>query len=295
LLVIPLSGDEVDPSDEAIPPVEDIPPPPGPPLDPGTGTGPDVVPVVLEAAFPEIRRLKAIGSALFVGAGLSAIAPALLEGEVTSSPSFLSLVVLACAGIAISLAGLFTSVTRRIAAWMGPALLVASAAVNPLGANLGDIPPTDMVFAFTFAITWLLAVEHLHAIMRFVELGGYITRQRLTSFRLSSVVNHFQLYGAGMAGLIIVVTAIVVVGIPWVLEKGGNQVFGRSVELGSVFGIAIAAAIVFTLAGMILVFIRSVLPQRVDVEQVAYSRDRMEDMIRGSQVMETQEGDQGLT
>ena len=143
--------------------------------------------------------------------------------------------------------------------------------------------------AFLFAVAWLLGVEHMHAVHRFVELGAYVARQRLTTFRLSSVVNHFQLYGVGMVALILLVTAIVVIGVPWVFAQGGTETFGRSAELSSVYGIGIAAAVVFTLSAMILVFLRSIMPQRVDVERVAYSRDRIDDMIRGSRVMEAAE------
>jgi len=119
-----------------------------------------------------------------------------------------------------------------------------------------------------------------------VELGAYVTRQRLTTFSLGGIVNHFQVYGIGLVSIITVVTAIVVVGVPWVFGAGSSGTFARSVELASVFGIALAATVVFTLSALILVFVRSVMPQRVEVERVAYSRDRMEDMLRSSQLIE---------
>jgi hypothetical protein len=189
----------------------------------------------------------------------------------------------------VSTVGLFVPTTRRLAMFLGPGLLVGAVATNPIGATLDEIAFEELLLAFVFALTWLLGVEHMHAVHRFVELGAYVARQRLTTFRLSSVVNHFQLYGLGMIALILLVTTIVVIGVPWVFAQGGTETFGRSAELSSVFGIGIAAAVVFTLSAMILVFLRSIIPQRIDVERVAYSRDRIDDMIRGSRVMEATE------
>lgn len=252
--------------------------------------GPTTVQVDVEAAFPEIRRLKALGAVLFIVAGISAALPIMLmagSGEAFGTRALVALG-LAVAGIAVGIVGLLSPGLRRPSLWLAPALLVAAAAAGTPGLSLDDIPPLELVLAFAFAISLILAVEHLHAVMRFIELGAYITRKRLTSFRLSSVVDHFQIYGFGLIALIAMVTAIVVVGIPWVFSQGSDATLGRSVELASVFGVALAAAVVFTLSSIILVFIRSVMPQRVEVERVAYSRDRMEEMIRGPQSLGSQ-------
>jgi hypothetical protein len=240
----------------------------------------------VESVFPEIMRLKVLGSILFVVAGATAVLPAFLVGPGMDSPVTVAALVLAVAGGAVSVAGLFAPSGRRVAIFLGPGLLVGAVASNPIGATLDQIAYEELLLAFLFALTWLLGVEHMHAVHRFVELGAYVARQRLTTFRLSSVVNHFQLYGMGMIALILLVTIIVVIGVPWVFAQGGTETFGRSAELSSVFGIGIAAAVVFTLSAMILVFLRSIIPQKVDVERVAYSRDRIDDMIRGSRVME---------
>jgi hypothetical protein len=243
--------------------------------------------VVLETAFPEVRRLKAIGAVLFSLSAVFALLPTIMAGEGFSTTRGVTSLVLAVGGAAAGIAGLASPTVRRSSMFLGPGLLLAAVAVNPVGTSLDTVPGIELVSALAFAAAWLLAVEHLHAVSRFVELGSYIARQRITSFRLSSVVNHFQVYGAGMAALILMVTAIVVVAVPWAFAQGSNQVFGRSAELASVFGIGISAAVVFTIAGMILVFIRTVMPQRVEVQSVAYSRDRLEDMLRGSLVLET--------
>jgi hypothetical protein len=245
--------------------------------------------VNVEAQFPEIRRLKAIGAALFIVAGISATLPIILlpgpQGGL-GTRALLSLG-LAVTGTAIGVAGLLSPGLRRSSIWSAPAVLVAAAATGSPGISLDSIPPMELALAFAFALSVLLAVEHLHAVMRFVDLGAYIARQRLTAFRLSSVVDHFQVYGTGLIVLIGMVTAIVVVGVPWVFSQGVDPTLARSVELASVLGVALAAAVVFTLSALILVFVRSVIPQRVEVETVAYSRDRMEEMIGGSQQIET--------
>jgi hypothetical protein len=276
-------------TDTAAPPVDDEAPTPPPTADVKKPS----MSIPLEAAFPEILRLKVVGSILFIVAGATAVLPAFLVGPGMGSPVTLVALALAAAGTAVSTAGLLAPGARRVAMLLGPGLLVAAVAANPIGATLDRITLEELLFAFIFAVTWLLGVEHMHAVLRFVELGAYVARQRLTTFRLSSVVNHFQLYGMGMVALILLVSVIVVVGVPWVFAQGGSETFGRSSELSSVFGIGIAAAVVFTLSAMILVFLRSVIPHRVDVERVAYSRDRIDDMLRGSQVMEAAEGSRG--
>jgi hypothetical protein len=242
----------------------------------------------VEARFPEIARLKASGSAMFVVAALTAVAPLFLQGSAPLEGGRTLLApALASAGAAVGIAGLLAPAARRTALLLAPMVLVAAAAAAARGASLDTIPPLELALGFAFAASWLLAMEHLHALGRFVELGAYITRQRLTTFSLGGVVNHFQVYGAGLVAIIAVVAAVVVVGVPWVFAAGSTGTFARSVELNSVFGVALAAAVVFTLSALILVFVRSVMPQRLDVERVAYSRDRMEDMLRSSQLVDS--------
>lgn len=247
----------------------------------------DKVSIDVEGRFPEIRRLKATGAILLILAGLTAVLPMFLLGDGLGSglPSIIA-ISLAVAGIVVGVAGLYAPTLRGPGTMVGPTLLIAAAATGTLGAALDDIPLAELLLAFVFGASWLLAVEHMHAVTRFVELGAYVTRQRLTTFSLGGVVNHFQVYGIGLIGIIAVVTAVVVIGVPWVFAAGSSGTFARSVELNSVFGIALAAAVVFTLSALILVFIRSVMPQRVEVEKVAYSRDTLEDMLRSSKLIE---------
>jgi hypothetical protein len=250
------------------------------------------VSVDVEGRFPEIGRLKASGAVAFILTGLTVVLPLLLLGDgAIGEPRALLAMALAASGVALGVAGLMSPSLRSVAILVAPLLLVAASAAGTLGASMETIPHLELAMAFVFAASWILAVEHLHALGRFVELGAYVTRQRLTSFSLGGVIDHFQVYGVGIVAVISAVTAVVVVGVPWVFSKGSSGIFARSVELNSVFGIALAAGVVFTLSALILVFVRSVLPQRVDVERVAYSRDTMEDMLRSSQLIER--GDEG--
>jgi hypothetical protein len=245
------------------------------------------VSIDVEGRFPEIRRLKVSGAILFLLAGVTAVLPLLLlEGGLGTDPQALLALALAAAGIVVGIAGLMSPSLRGPSIWVAPVLLIAAAAAGAMGASLDTIPPLELVMAFVFAASWLLAVEHLHAVGRFVELGAYVTRQRLTTFSLGGVVDHFQIYGVGLVAIIMTTASVVIVGVPWVFARGSSGTFARSVELNSIFGIALAATVVFTLSALILVFVRSVVPQRVEVERVAYSRDRMEDMLRSSQLIE---------
>ena len=200
----------------------------------------DLVAIDVEDAFPEILRLKVAGGALFAMAGTFAILPTILVGPGLGSLAAVASLGPAVAGSATGVASLASPAVRRVASVVGPGLLLAAVAVDPVGTSLDAIPPLEMLLAFGFAITWLLAIEHVHAVSRFVELGSYMTRQRLSTFQLSSVVNHFTLYGLGMVGLIVLVASVVVLGVPWAFGQGSDPIFGSSAELSSVFGIAIA-------------------------------------------------------
>jgi hypothetical protein len=264
-------------SSGAVPPVE-------------TPEGERTVPVNVDEVFRELRYLKALGVAFFVLTGVAAILPGFLLQDSGSGPTALTLanIVTAVAGSAVGALGILVKGLRRVATFAGPALLLGAATVSPIGMSLDRIPELELILAFMYAVFWLLSVEYILALRRFSELGGHVVSQRLTNFDLGGVVNHFIVYGLGVVGIIASVTALVALFVPYAFSLGSNEVFNQSVELGSIWGVAIASAVVFCLSAMILTLARSVVPTKEDVESVAYSRAHMEDMLMGSRVIDLQ-------
>ena len=265
-------------------------------LGPETGpAGPGEAPSEAADLGPrrETSTIKAIGSAFAVAAAVSLVLPGLLAapGEAASDLERLANLALASAGAAVCVGGMLVPRARRAAVLAGPAILVLAAAASPVRASLGRPDPIVLASALAFAVAWLLTVEHMHALMRFGRLGAYAKRMRLGELDLGGVMRHFVTLGLGIAAIVLAVTALVVLAVPWAIEMTSGAVLSRSAELPSVFGIAIASAVVFGLSAIILTLKGQIAPATTEVERVAYSRGSMEEMLRGSRVLgSVQEG-----
>ncbi len=259
----------------------------GPWTDPDEGAVGEDTPAQEDPGPPEsalgggLGRLKALGTAFAVVAALAVVLPGAVASEAEVSAPLVRLlnVGFAASGAAVSVGGILVPQVRRRALLVGPGLLVAAAAASPVRAVLGGVPPQELTAAFLFAASWLLTVEHMHALVRFSELGRYASRQRLSGLDLGGVVGHFIAYGLGLAALIVVVTALVALAVPWAIAETSNAVLANSTELSTVWGIALASAIVFGIGGLILTFKGWLLSDDLDVERVPYSRRSIEEML----------------
>jgi hypothetical protein len=200
----------------------------------------------------------------------------------------------------------------------------------------------DIILSLAFAVSWFLAVEYLHALTRFVEVGEMAIKRRLSNFNLSGVVKHFLGWGFLMLGIIILVTLGVIGLVPlmgnafWTmialggmliivgtlgtifllmqenLTQGmlfavaayvpgvviivaavvfieGEGIIGDSAELWSVFGIAMAAAVIFTMLGLILTVWYTFSEGVARVEKVEYSREKLQEMLASGQVLDLED------
>ena len=215
------------------------------------------------------------------------VLPGLLAapGEAASDVERLANLALAAAGAAVCVAGMLVPGARRAAIFVGPALLVLAAAEGPVRTSLDRPPAIELASALAFAVAWLLTVEHMHALMRFGRLGAYASRLRLGELDLGGVMRHFVAFGLGVAGIALAVTALVALAVPWAIEMTSGAVLSRSADLPSVYGIALASAVVFGLSALILMLKGQIAPPATEVERVAYSMGSMEEMLRGSRVL----------
>jgi hypothetical protein len=298
------------------------------------------VTVNVEQVFSEIFMVKILGVLFFVLAGVLAFLPSFLAGEEITT--ILPAMLLGVIGMVFGIIGFFVRSLRKWMILLAPALLIAAVAVRPLTSAVGSLDTMDIILSLAFAASWFLAVEYLHAITRFVEVGEMAIKRRLTNFNLSGVVKHFLGWGFLMLGIIILVTLGVIGLVPlmgdafWTmialggmliivgtlgtifllmqenLTQGmlfavaayvpgvviivaavvfieGEGIIGDSAELWSVFGIAMAAAVIFTMLGLILTVWYTFAEGVSRVEKVEYSREKLQEMLASGQVLDLED------
>lgn len=297
--------------------------------------------VNVEQVFSEIFMVKILGMLFFVLAGVLAFLPALLTGEEITT--ILPSLILGVVGMLFGIIGLFVRSLRKWLIYLAPALLIAAVAVRPLNSAVGSLDTMEIILGLAFAVSWFLAVEYLHALTRFVEVGEMAIKRRLSNFNLSGVVKHFLGWGFLMLGIIILVTLGVIGLVPlmgdafwamialgglliivgtlgtiFLLTQGnftqgmlfglaayapgvviilaavlfieGDGLIGDSAELWSVFGIAMASAVVFTMMGLILTVWYNFALGTAKVEKVEYSREKLQEMLASGQVLDLDGG-----
>jgi hypothetical protein len=118
-------------------------------------------------------------------------------------------------------------------------------------------------------------------------LGGVLTGLgivgQLYLWKTNDILTGF-LFGLGSysPGIVIVVLAIYLV--------NDTNLFANSAELNSVYGIAIAAAVLFTLLGMLLTVWHTFAEGISTVVKVEYSREKLQEMLASGQVLDLEEG-----
>ncbi len=296
------------------------------------------VTVDVETVFSEIFMVKVLGSLFFALAGVLAFLPPILDGAefIDVLPSL----ILGIVGMVCGILGFFVRSARKWMLFVAPVLLIAAVAARPITSTIGSLDTMEIILGLAFAATWFLAIEYLHALSRFVEVGEMAIKRRLTNFNLSGVVKHFLAWGFLMLGIIIAVTLGVIGLVPlmgtsfWaliavgamlifvgslgtiylltqgnlgsgvlfglatytpgiiivlaavILLDGDGGGLGDSAELWSVYGIAIAAAIVFTLFALVLTMWYSFSEGVAKVEKVEYSREKLQEMLASGQVLD---------
>ena len=341
----PTPSPKAPPAPPAEPPTPQEAPPPG---DAGGFEAPSLVmdqdeldatiTVDVETVFSEIFMVKVLGALFFALAGVLAFLPPILGGAelIDVLPSL----ILGIVGMVCGILGIFVRSMRKWMILVAPILLIAAVAARPLTSTIGSLDTMDIILGLAFAATWFLAIEYLHALTRFVEVGEMAIKRRLTNFNLSGVVKHFLAWGFLMLGLIIAVTlgviglvplmsnsfwAFIAVGAMLILVGSLGTIFlltqgsmgsgvlfglatytpgivivlaavflldgdggglGDSAELWSVYGIALAAAIVFTLFALVLTVWYSFAEGVTKVEKVEYSREKLQEMLASGQVLD---------
>ncbi len=297
--------------------------------------------VNVESVFSEIFMVKVLGSLFFVLAGVLAFLPPILAGEeiVDVLPSM----VLGIVGMVLGIMGFFVRSMRKWMMIVAPVLLIAAVAARPLTSSIGSLDLMEIILGLAFAVTWFLAIEYLHALSRFVEVGEMAIKRRLTNFNLSGVVKHFLAWGflmlaicvgvtlgvfglvpllgntlwalLAVGGLLILVgslgtiylltqgnmgsgllfglatytPAVIIIIAALLFADGDGGGIGNSAELWSVYGIALASAIIFTLMALVLTVWYTFVETTAKVEKVEYSREKLQEMLASGQVLDLEQ------
>jgi hypothetical protein len=70
----------------------------------------------------------------------------------------------------------------------------------------------------------------------------------------------------------------------------GSDLFAKSAELSSVYGIAVSSAVFFTLFGLVLTAYYTISATVAKVEKVEYSREKLKEMLASGQVLDFEQG-----
>jgi len=160
---------------------------------------------------------------------------------------------------------------------LSPLFMVLGAAIKPTIMAVGPVDMIDLILAIVFGVFYILFIEYLHAVQRFSAIGKMAIERNLKDFDFGHVIRHYMGYGGGILGVIIGLSMIVVVirqAMLKFMEEGSPQ-FAHSIEMNSVYGLAIASAIFFTVLGIVLSFIFGAASVRA---VSAFSKDKMRQM-----------------
>jgi hypothetical protein len=148
----------------------------------------------------------------------------------------------------------------------------------------------DLILAIVFGVFYILYIEYLHAVLRFSGIGKMAIERNLKDFDFGHVIRHYMGYGGGILGVIIGLSLIVVFirqGLLKFMVEGSPQ-FAHSVEMNSVYGLAISSAIFFTILGIVLSFIFGGKDYAASVRAVsAFSKEKMRQMSDESATTQT--------
>lgn len=194
-------------------------------------------------------------------------------------------VVLGIMAIFISLPSIKGYSLKMIFIMLAPLLMIVGAAIKPTIMNIGEIDMLDLILALVFGVFFILFVEYIHAVYRFTQIGKMAIERNLKDFDFDHVINHYMGFGGAILGVIVVISVIVVFirqGILAAIQESMPQ-FANSVEMNSVYGLAISSAIFFSFTGIALSFYFGQKDYLASVRAVsAFSKERMRQMSEES-------------
>jgi hypothetical protein len=169
---------------------------------------------------------------------------------------------------------------RIIMMLMSPLFILIGAAVKPSIMAIGTVDMLDLILAIVFGVFFILFVEYLHAVWRFTAIGRMALERNLKDFDFGHVIRHYMSFGGGVLGIIVVLSLVIVfLRNGFLAAMASTPQLTHSIEMNSVYGLAISSAIIFTILGIVLSFWFGSRDYAASIRAVsAFSRERMRQM-----------------
>lgn len=264
-------------------------PPPAPAATGGIGPAPGEVPpdeapapsrLDITGTYPQVKIIRILGMVWLVLAGVLALVMNNRLGSDESSILNLGLGVgLIGAGMGMGILGFIKEDWRKLMGYFSAFAIIGGVAARPILAPIVTYDVVYVVPAVLFAFAFFLYMEYLDAYQRFTDVARMAVERALPNFNLAQVINNFLTRGLMLAVIFMLVALVLLSFATQGIAALMGQTVGNSVEMQSVFGQALVITIVFTLVGVIYVFLFMLLDRKTDVEQVAYSREQIKEMV----------------
>jgi hypothetical protein len=190
------------------------------------------------------------------------------------------------AGMGMGIFGFINEDWRKWMGYLSAFAFVGGIAARPLVAPLATHSIAYVIPGALFAFAFFLYLEFMDAYQRFTDVGRMAVERSLPNINLTQVINNFLSRGILLGAIFMGASLVLLTVVTETLAAAFGKDLGASVEMQAVFGQAAVITIVFTLVGVIYVFLFMILERKTDVEQVAYSREQIRDMVLKGQTTE---------
>jgi hypothetical protein len=191
--------------------------------------------------------------------------PSTQQIDATQMGTIGGIAALACTavGIGLGIMAIFMNLKQKFGPYpvriflmmMSPLFILIGAGVKRTIMSVGAINYVDLALAIVFGVFFILFIEYLHAVWRFTSIGKMAIERNLKDFDFGHVIRHYMGFGGGVLGIIVVLSVVVVFLRNGILAMmSGTPQLTSSVEMNSVYGLAISSAIIFTILGITLSF-----------------------------------------
>jgi len=207
------------------------------------------------ARYREIGTIRILAMIfMFIAASLSILHSFISVGGITAlSGAGIGLTV---GGIVCGFMAIINQKNRRLnnMTTIGSvALLIAGVTTRPAMLTIGKLSlgSADFILALLFAIFFLLFMEYTHGVRRFWEIGEMAIEKNLKEFDFGHVLRQYIVMGFVWL-VVIIIISIAVVGIQLAMVSFLPAQLGQSTELNSVYGLAVAEGLLFTILAVVL-------------------------------------------
>ncbi len=167
---------------------------------------------------------------------------------------FIMVVVFSVTGLVLGIMALLNILGKSfgvIFTMASAVLILAGAGFGNIGVLLNPAGRAEFWLSLVFALTFFMYLEYSHGLNRYLEIGEMAIMRNLKDFDLNAVVSRYIGFGFVVALITLVISAVIMVSYVIIAAVAPPQ-FSESMELNSVYGIAMGEAVIFTFIGIAL-------------------------------------------